>query len=62
MATHDDENPNFNGIRVNDFPSMAVDKTNGSFHGRIYVAVPFRQNGNGKAIIQVGYSSDQGGT
>ena len=56
----DDENPNFNGIRVNDFPSMSVDKTNGSFRGRIYVAVPVRQNGNGKAIIQVSFSNDQG--
>jgi hypothetical protein len=38
FTTQDDENPNFNNIRVNDFPSMAVDKTNGSFRGRIYVA------------------------
>jgi hypothetical protein len=60
MMTHDDENPNFNGIRVNDFPSMSVDKTNGSFRGRIYVVMPVRQNGNGKAIIQVSFSNDQG--
>jgi hypothetical protein len=56
----DDENPNFNNIRVNDFPSMSVDKTNGSFRGRIYVAIPVRENGNGKAIIQVSFSNDQG--
>ena len=50
-ATHHEENPLFNGISVNDFPSMAVDKSTGVHRGRIYVAVPVKENGNGKAVI-----------
>lgn len=61
-VTNDDKNPNFNMTRVNDFPSMAVDKSNGSHRGRIYVALPVRQNGNGKAIIQVSFSDNKGVT
>ena len=56
----DDENPNFNMTRVNDFPSMAVDKSNGPRSGRIYVAFAARENGTGKAIIQVSWSDNQG--
>ncbi|MHB1922373.1 MAG: T9SS type A sorting domain-containing protein [Chitinophagaceae bacterium] len=60
-STNNDQNPNFNDTRVNDFPSMSVDKSNGPHRGRIYVALPVRQNGNGKAIIQVSYSDNKGG-
>lgn len=52
-------NPIFNNTRVNDFPAMAVDK--GPTHpGRIYIVYPTKENGNGKAIIQVRYSDNQG--
>ena len=51
--------PLFNNTRVNDFPAMAVDK--GTMHpGRIYIAYPAKENGNGKAIIQVRFSDNQG--
>ncbi|MBS1576925.1 MAG: exo-alpha-sialidase [Bacteroidetes bacterium] len=56
----DDENPLFNGIRVNDFPAMAIDKSTGTHRGRIYVVMPLRQNGNGKAVVQVNFSDNQG--
>jgi hypothetical protein len=56
----DDQNPLFNSIRVNDFPSMSVDKSTGNHRGRIYVTMPVRQNGNGKAVVQVSYSDNQG--
>jgi hypothetical protein len=55
-------NSSFNNIRVNDFPSMAVDKTGGALNGRIYVVFPALQNGNGKAVIELTYSDDQGST
>jgi len=61
-TTHDEENPLFNGIRVNDFPSMSIDKSTGIHRGRIYVTLPVKQNGNGKAIVQVSYSDNQGST
>ncbi|MGH2642948.1 MAG: T9SS type A sorting domain-containing protein, partial [Chitinophagaceae bacterium] len=50
--------PRFNNIGINDFPSMAVDKSQGPYRGRIYVVVP--QESNGTAIIQMRYSSDGG--
>lgn len=50
----------FGNTRVNDFPSMAVDKSTGLHRGRIYVAVPAKENGNGKAVIQVSFSDNQG--
>ena len=52
----------FNYIGMNDFPSMAVDKSNGPHRGRIYIAYPTKENGNGKAIIQVRYSDNEGST
>lgn len=52
----------FGNTRVNDFPAMAVDKSNGINRGRIYVCLPVKENGNGKAIIQVSFSDDQGST
>lgn len=61
-ATNDDENPLFNNIRVNDFPSMSVDKSNGAHRGRLYVVVPVKENGNGKAVIQISWSDNQGTT
>ncbi len=50
----------FGGIRVNSFPSMAVDKSNGIFRGRIYIVYAAKENGNGKAIIQLRWSDNQG--
>lgn len=61
-ATLNDQNPEFNMTRVNDFPSMAVDKSNGVHRGRIYVSLPVRENGNGRAIIQISFSDNQGTT
>lgn len=53
--------PNFNNIRVNDFPSMAVDRTiSGSHNGRIYAVFAAQQNGNGKAVIELVYSDNSG--
>lgn len=54
--------PNYNNTRVNDFPSMAVDKSCSQFRGRIYIAYPAKENGNGKSVIQVRSSSDNGTT
>lgn len=50
----------YNYTRINDFPSMAVDKSSGSYHGRIYVAYPTKQRDTGKSIIEVRYSSNKG--
>ncbi len=61
-VTNDEENPLFNNIRVNDFPSMAVDKSNSAHRGRVYVVVPVKENGNGKAVIQISWSDNQGTT
>jgi len=46
--------------RVNDFPSMAVDKSCGTHRGRIYIAYP--TGGAGTSVLQVRYSDDQGTT
>ena len=53
-------NPLFNNTRVNDFPSMAVDKSCGQYRGRIYIANAVKQNGNGKAVITVHHSDNNG--
>lgn len=55
-------NPIFNNTRVNDFPSMAVDKSCGPFRGRIYIAYPGHQGGimTTKGVIYVRYSDNQG--
>jgi Secretion system C-terminal sorting domain len=53
-------NPNFNNTRVNDFPSMAVDKSNSPRRGRIYIVYAERENGNGKSIIRLRWSDNQG--
>lgn len=54
------EDPLFNYTRVDDFPSMAVDKSGGAFRGRIYIVYPEKENGNGKAVIRLRYSTDAG--
>ncbi|MFI5219302.1 MAG: sialidase family protein, partial [Bacteroidia bacterium] len=53
-------NPLFNNTRVNDFPSIAVDKSCGPYRGRIYTVVGAKQNGTGKAVSYLRYSSNQG--
>lgn len=50
----------FNFTRTVDFPSMAVDKSNGAHRGRIYIAYPSKETG--KAVIYVRYSDDKGAT
>ncbi|MEO8150537.1 MAG: T9SS type A sorting domain-containing protein [Bacteroidia bacterium] len=57
-------NPIFNNTRVNDFPSMAVDKSCGPFRGRIYIAYAGHQGGttSAKGVIYVRYSDNQGTT
>ncbi|WP_167517029.1 T9SS type A sorting domain-containing protein [Hydrotalea flava] len=52
--------PAFNNIGVNDFPAMAVDKSGGTHNGRIYAVFVAQQNGNGKAVIELTYSDNQG--
>jgi hypothetical protein len=58
IRTNPDPNPLFNGIGVNDFPSMAVDKSTGPHRGRRYIVAAGKQNGNGKAVILLAYSDD----
>ena len=53
-------NPDFNNTRVNDFPSMAVDKSNSPRRGRIYVVYAERENGNGRSIIRLRWSDNRG--
>lgn len=55
-------NTNLNNIDYHALPAMAVDKSNSSHRGRIYVTYPTKENGNGKLIIQVRYSDNQGTT
>ncbi len=62
IRTSNSGDPNFNNIRVNDFPSMAVDKSGSLYQGRIYIAYSTKENGNGKSIIQVRHSTDEGNT
>ncbi len=48
----------FGNIWVNSFPSMSVEKSNGSFRRRIYVAYSGRENGQitDRSVIRVRYS------
>lgn len=39
---------------------MAVDKSNGTRRGRIYVTYAAKQNGTGKAVIYIRWSDNQG--
>jgi len=50
----------FNGTRVNDFPSMAVDKSYGPHRGRIYIAYPNKNVPQDKSEIYLRYSDDDG--
>ncbi|MDR0793417.1 MAG: T9SS type A sorting domain-containing protein [Chitinophagaceae bacterium] len=53
--------PAFGNIRINDFPSMAVDKSNSKIRGRIYVVYP-EFDANQHSIIRVRSSGDKGVT
>lgn len=50
----------YNHTRVNDFPSMAVDKSNTARRGRIYITYPELVNGHSK--IKVRFSDNRGRT
>ena len=52
----------FGNIRVNSYPSMSVDKSSGSFRGRIYVVYSERENGHttDRSVIRVRHSDNQG--
>ena len=50
--------PNFHNTRVNDAPSIAVDLSNDSHQGRIYIA--YAEEVNGKSVIRVRHSDDEG--
>jgi hypothetical protein len=52
-------NSDFGGIKVADWVSMAVDKSNSSTRGRIYIAFPTDEN---STEIHLRYSDDQGET
>jgi hypothetical protein len=54
--------PTFNFTRMNDFPSMAVDKSNLSTRGRIYICYAAKEGSlpNGKSIVEVRFSDNQG--
>lgn len=55
-------NPLFNNAFILDNPSMEVDKSNMPKRGRIYITFPAKENGNGKAVIQIIYSDNKGDT
>jgi hypothetical protein len=56
----EDNNPDLNYIDAYDMPSMAVDKSGGPRHGRIYIAVPSKESNPGPTVIRLMYSDDQG--
>lgn len=60
IRTSNGANPLFNNVRVNDFPWMAVDTSNGPNQGRIYITYPDRSTGD--SDIYVRYSDNQGAT
>ena len=62
IRASDGTDPLFNYIGMNDFPSMAVDKSNGPHRGRIYVVIPIKENGNGKSVVAFTFSDNQGVT
>jgi len=51
----------FGNIKMNDFPSMAVDKSNSTVRGRIYVCYP-EFDANQRSIIRVRASDNKGVT
>jgi hypothetical protein len=61
IRTTNSSNSNFGFTRVNDFPSMAVDKSCGDFRGRIYIAYPEFENENStRSVIRVRFSDNNG--
>lgn len=63
VRTTNSMNSNFGNTRVNDFPSMAVDKSCGSRRGRIYITYPeFENSSSTKSIIKTRLSDDKGVT
>ncbi len=60
IRTVTEGNPNYGNTRVNDFPSMAVDKSNRIRRGRIYTVYATQENGNGRGIIELRFSDNQG--
>jgi hypothetical protein len=57
----DNTNATYNHTRVNDFPSMAVDKSTHLHKGRIYITYPEANQTDGHSEIKVRFS-DNGGT
>jgi hypothetical protein len=52
----------YNFVRVNDFPSMAVDKSNRLHRGRIYIVYPEANINDQHSEIKVRFSDNQGTT
>lgn len=52
----------YNFTRVNDFPSMSVDKGNGQHKGRIYITYPEENSIDKHSEIKVRFSDNQGDT
>ncbi|QEC66331.1 T9SS type A sorting domain-containing protein [Panacibacter ginsenosidivorans] len=57
----DNTSSRYNFTRVNDFPSMAVDKSRTIRKGRIYITYP-EKNATGNSVIKVRFSDNQGTT
>jgi hypothetical protein len=58
----DNTSPTYNFTRVNDFPSMAVDKSTHSHRGRIYITYPAANKTDEHSEIRVRFSDDGGTT
>lgn len=58
----DNTSSTYNFTRVNDFPSMAVDKSNRSHKGRIYITYPEANATDQHSEIKVRFSDDKGAT
>ena len=61
-AIGDNPNPNFNNIRINNNPSMAVDKSGKGNNGRLYAVFSAKRNGTGNSVIYLTWSDDKGNT
>lgn len=54
-------NSKFGDTKINDYPSMAVDKSCGIHRGRIYIVYPELENSTSqKSVIRIKYSDDNG--
>ncbi len=63
VRTTNYENSLFGNTRVNDFPSMAIDKSCSTTRGRVYIAYPeFASVGSSQSVIRIRYSDDGGNT